>query len=526
MSKKTTLLVTVLLVGAAASAYWHISNTSLSQPRNSGAMSITDATNWNIPNLLSNKDRALYQDIFHAQKTADWAGADAAIGKLSSPLLLGHVLAERYLHPQHNTSTTELVDWLNIYNDHPQAAALYALAISKKTTLKNIVPTPNKARPLTGYGDDQGVAINFSGSPHAHTWRKALSAWQHGNVTDAARLFSSITEFKDSLPSWNISAAAYWTYRSHAALGNKPDAVRYLHIAAQEPRSFYGILARKQLKLPLDLDNSPVELSDSDILEMVGDPSIRRIIALSQCGASDLVEKELRIAFPQSDRKEKLRLLALAHKLGMASVQISMASQLGREDRPLDYARYPIPHWQPRDGFTVDPALIYALMRQESGFHAHAISRDGALGLMQIMPKTASYMHKKMGADTGNVVRPDNFSEPTLNIALGQNYIKYLLENDLVQGNLFFLLTAYNAGPGRLQEWKQTINYKNDPLLFVENIPFAETRHYVMQVMANYWIYSELAGNPNRSAQAVSNGVWPDYEEPEKTLSAIISNAG
>jgi len=97
-------------------------------------------------------------------------------------------------------------------------------------------------------------------------------------------------------------------------------------------------------------------------------------------------------------------------------------------------------------------------------------------------------------------------------MALGQDYVKHLLANDLVEGNLIFMLTAYNAGPGRLQEWKKSIEYKNDPLLFIESIPYPETRNYVMQVMTNYWIYSELTGSTTKSAKAILSGSWPSYQ--------------
>jgi soluble lytic murein transglycosylase-like protein len=105
-----------------------------------------------------------------------------------------------------------------------------------------------------------------------------------------------------------------------------------------------------------------------------------------------------------------------------------------------------------------------------------------------------------------------NVTEPVANMTLGQNYLHHLMDSKLVEGNLFYLLAAYNAGPGRLQEWKRNIDYNNDPLLFVESIPYAQTRNYVMQVMANYWIYSELTGKANYSVHALLHGHWPWYE--------------
>ena len=158
----------------------------------------------------------------------------------------------------------------------------------------------------------------------------------------------------------------------------------------------------------------------------------------------------------------------------------------------MDALKYPVPDWKPKEGFSIDPHLIYALIRHESGFHSSAVSSSGALGLMQLMPKTAGMM---LGSEKKYDHNISIVSEPILNITLGEKYIEHLLNNKLVEGNLFYMLTAYNAGISRLKEWKNTIDSKDDYLLFLESIPYPETRYYVMQVMNNYWIYSELDGD-------------------------------
>lgn len=464
-----------------------------------------------LPNILSRKDIALYQAIFKAQKASDLKAADEAISQLDNKLLLGHVLAERYLNRRYHAATEELAQWLNQYNDHPEAPEIYAYAIAKSPALKQDVPLVRRQAPLDMYGDDKGMDTSADTGPYSNLWHAGLSAWKTGQKSEAARLFSEMALHRNELSPWMASASAYWAYRSYNALGKKGEAALYLHLASNHPRSFYGILARKQLNLPLDLDISPVELTDNDVLEMVGDQTIRRVVALAQTGMTELAEKELRLVFPQADDNEKQRLLALAHELGLASIQISMAKSLGSNGHELDFARFPIPSWQPEGGFTVDPLLIFALMRQESGFHPSAISPGGALGLMQLMPQTASLMQKQMSLDLSLPPARGNVSEPVVNLTLGQNYVQRLLDNNLVDNNLVYLLAAYNAGPGRLQEWKASNIGHDDPLLFVESIPFGQTRHYVMQVMTNYWIYSELAGSENHSVYAFLKGKFPSY---------------
>ncbi len=458
-----------------------------------------------LPEILSGSDKKYYKAIFAAQKEGDWETADSEMGKLSNPLLLGYVLADRYLHDDYITSPQELSDWLAIYADHPQASRILALAKRKGASVKNANEI-SKSRTLSGYGDDNGLAASFQKSPYFTTWNKGISAWRKGDKTTAAELFSDLLN-KKNLPRWKVAAAAYWCHRSYAAIGNNEKADKCLHIAAKEPRSFYGVIARKQLGQSLELDDNAPALTQDDIDTLAEQNAVQRIIALVQVQQRELADKELRAAFPQASQAERMLLLSLAHELHLASAQIPMAKHLANNERRLDFARYPIPQWQPENGFTVDRALLYALVRQESGFRSSAKSRSGAAGLMQIMPKTASYMKKRMvGYDES---LPNN--DPRFNLALGQTYVQYLLENPLVEDNMLYMLTAYNAGPGRLMQWKKTIDYHNDPLLFVESIPFAETRNYVMQVMTNYWIYSELAGNGTASTLAMISGEWPDY---------------
>ncbi len=460
-----------------------------------------------FPSILSTRDSNLYRAIFAAQKKGDWAAADASISKLSDRMLLGHVLAERYLHRRYSSTPEALAAWLREFPDHPQAYDIYELALQKAPALRGDLPTIRKQSTIQGYGDEGMTSMRFEAA-QALTWQKAISAWRAGEKAEAARLFSILADNRAGLTAWQASASSFWAARAHAASGNKALADKYMQAAAENPRSFYGILASRKINRPLQLDRQPLSLSESDWLEMVGEPAIRRIIALGQIGNHELAEQELRTEFPRAEAKEKWQLLALAHQLQLASVQISMARQLGNETRSLDLARYPVPYWKPQDGFRVEPALIYAMARQESGFRAEAVSPYGAMGVMQLMPKTASMMQKDLGSDiTGNV------SEPSLNMMLGQNYIQHLLENALVEGNIVYMLAAYNAGPGRLQEWKNTIA-QDDPLLFIESIPFAETRAYVMQVMTNYWVYSALSGTMDRSSLALASSAWPHYGRP------------
>lgn len=470
------------------------------------------------PTILSSEDTERYQAAFAAQKEGDWKQADKALRGVGNTLLVGHMLAERYLDSRYRSTSTELARWLEHYADHPQAYTIYALALAKSPSLKRSLPELRKPATLSGYGGGH-VSARFANENHGAAWRRAIQAWKAGKKDEAAKQFVHLADVLAKTP--HATAAIYWAHRALAATGKHTEARVYLERAANGPHNFYSLLARRQLHLPLLADAEPAALGDGEWLKLTHTPATRRAIALAQVGAAELAENELRVMFPQADEEGKLQLLTLAHVLKLAPVQMVMATRLNKNARALDFALYPIPHWQPQDGFKIDPALVYALMRQESGFKPTAVSPNGAQGLMQLMPQTASMMQRLSG------LPKDSAHDPEHNLELGQNYVRHLLDNGLVDGNLIYMLVAYNAGAGRLQEWKKTFD-QEDPLLFVESIPFAETRGYVMQVMANYWVYSELTGETNRSLAALVRGGWPNYETtvPMAYRVASIGQAG
>ena len=138
---------------------------------------------------------------------------------------------------------------------------------------------------------------------------------------------------------------------------------------------------------------------------------------------------------------------------------VNKLSEYGIE-LPIKYF-YPIPSWQPNGGYKIDSALMYAFMHQESKYNPSAISHRGAIGLMQIMPKTAKFISKN------KEVRRNNSSilkNPEINIEVGQEYIEYLMDHKNINRNLIYLAAAYNGGPGNLKKWLENTNYQNDPL--------------------------------------------------------------
>jgi soluble lytic murein transglycosylase-like protein len=181
------------------------------------------------------------------------------------------------------------------------------------------------------------------------------------------------------------------------------------------------------------------------------------------------------------------------------------------DERQIDSALYPVPAWRPAGGYHIDKALVFALMRQESEFQTTASSSAGALGLMQLMPSTASFVARDAELKGNGKLR---LFDPELNIALGQKYVAHLLEHETVQGNLLNMLAAYNGGPGNLAKWQRVTDHGDDPLLFIESIPVRETRVFVQKVLANYWVYSARFGRTAPSLEAIAAGEWPSYTPP------------
>jgi hypothetical protein len=135
----------------------------------------------------------------------------------------------------------------------------------------------------------------------------------------------------------------------------------------------------------------------------------------------------------------------------------------------------------------------------------------GARGIMQFMPKTADLVGGK-GAD-------QQLYDPSYSLSLGQRYIAQLL-NEL-NGNLLEIGGAYNAGPQAVTRWLTTKAGKDDPLLFVESMPVAETRYYVKHLMEYHWMYRRRLGQDAKSLDEIAQGDWPIYRPATPAAPAL-----
>jgi soluble lytic murein transglycosylase-like protein len=364
-------------------------------------------------------------------------------------------------------------------------------------------------------GDDREAlamaerAVDRSGTRvPAALWTAGLAAWRLGAFETAADHFSSLAR-SGTVDEDFAAGGAYWAARAYGVLREPMLINEMLRLAAAKPRSIYGLLALRSLFDKPDLSWDPAPLTPAGVDSVMAAPAVRRAIALAQVGQHDLAEDELRKFYPKREDETGASLLAVAEKLSLPSLEIRLGSQLAYEGgRHSARSLYPVPDWTPRDNLGVDRALVFALVRQESVFDAEAKSRAGARGLMQLMPRTATFID---GENRYRGSGADELFAPELNLKLGLKYVRHLLDLPTIDGNLVFMMAAYNAGPGRLGEWVDRIDLKQDPLLFIESIPARETRRYIRRVLSNLWLYRLRLGQPVSSLEQIAAGRWPTY---------------
>ena len=348
-------------------------------------------------------------------------------------------------------------------------------------------------------------------------WIAGLAAWELGQY-EKARTHFEVAAQSRGLDGRDRAAAAYWVARANLATRH-PQAVNpWLEQAAAESHSLYGVLAARQLGQSVAFEWETPAISTSDMQAMLKLPSIRRAIALAQVGNDYAADREMRALYDSAGLRIAEPLLAVAAEFRMAAAELRIGRDLlTRTGMSYTGSLYPVPQW---NGFAVDPALVLALVRQESAFNTRAKSVDGAQGLMQLMPGTAGFIANDRSLRTANRAK---LFEPDLNLALGQRYVTYLLESGDVRGNLMLAVAAYNGGPGNLSKWLKAMGPLTDPLLFIEKIPVTETREFTERVLANYWIYRARLGQDSPSLNELAAGYWPIYEPMESVRTSATN---
>ena len=348
--------------------------------------------------------------------------------------------------------------------------------------------------------------------PALGAWTAGLAAFRSGQYDTAAKAFDSVAT---KLPSSDsAAAAAYWASRAHLAAGHFELVADRLEAAAKQPNGFYGLLARRALGLAPVQSWAEPDFITADWNHLKTIAGAKRAAALIEIGQIGLGDRELRYLAQTTPDSEYPALLRLAARLGLPATQYQLAVRPPAGiDAPLS-ARYPAPDWVPARGWRVDRGLVFAHALQESSFITTATSRTGAKGIMQLMPATGRQVAEEIRTSAlanGAAAVIGEMSDPAFNIEVGQTYLEALRDMSYTQGLLPKVVAAYNAGPGSVQRWNSSLDDRGDPLLFIESIPFKETRHYVEVVLRNYWMYQLRDGVKPASMDALAAGLWPKF---------------
>ena len=338
-------------------------------------------------------------------------------------------------------------------------------------------------------------------------WVSGLASWR---LNDCNAASASFREVGSRAVQRELGAGGYfWAARAEQAC-RRPQAVEgLLKAAATSPESFYGLLARETLgtdkRLPRDAHNGISRVEDV--------PNVRRAEALVSIGQHWLAESMLKHQAQIGRPSEHHGLIEVAKRLDLASAQYWLAHN-GQNGAVVDAVdRYPTPRWGPRNGWRIDPALALAHMRQESNFRADVVSPAGAVGLMQVLPTTATQMARRNGYDAGSLF------DPTANIEYGQSFIETMRGSGATQGQLPKVIAAYNAGPTPVARWGYMA--PSDPLLWIESIPYWETRYYVPSVFRNLWVYQGLANAETPTLTALAQHRWPAFPTSRTNLAQV-----
>ena len=337
-------------------------------------------------------------------------------------------------------------------------------------------------------------------------WTAGLAAWRMGDCANASEFFrrSAAGAANPEL----TAAAHYWASRAAVRCRQPEQAAEQLRGAARFPETLYGMLAHEQLGRDLPATHATPDLTAADWQAIANEPAVRQAVMLAELGRRDAADEALRWQVRRGDPGDFAALSRLARALGLTGAQNFMAYNAPSGTGSHPSLRYPVTFRQPVGGWRVDPALAFAHALQESNFRESVVSPAGAIGLMQIMPITrrefAGSLNMSSGAD---------LTDPAINLACGQRTLQSLSQSGYTQGRLPKIMAAYNAGPSPVARWESEIRDQDDPLLYMESIPYWETRGYVAIVMRNYWMYLRQADAAAPSRTDLAENDWPLFPQ-------------
>ena len=427
--------------------------------------------------------------------------------RTAAPLLQWARLIERpqwsvdelMAHPEREVEPAALLaGWTRLARSDPEGAAARYSALVDVRNLDERAASPYALVTALGlaWSRTPGALEFFSRvdavdfDDVAHEWHARAALW----AGDWGRATQAIEAMPESLRSQN--RWRYWAARAREAVGDS-DVARAGYAAVVPTDNWYAVLSAARTGQRFTPTLQEIRLDQHAIDELAREPGLVRARELLLCDLPSEAATEWRIAYELLAREERIQAIGLADRWGWHHQSIAAAAQQTLfNDYPLLYPRPYDKEVRAAARLTDLPGeLIYAVMRQESLYRADADSSAGALGLMQLLPATARRAARRWGLK--EPARADLF-QPSINVAVGAAELKSLL--DRFDGQPLLATAAYNAGPGAVERWLPATAMDND--VWVENIPFNETRAYVQRVAWHTLVFEWLDNRKARNVEA------------------------
>ncbi|MCQ4324097.1 lytic murein transglycosylase [Stutzerimonas stutzeri] len=290
----------------------------------------------------------------------------------------------------------------------------------------------------------------------------------------------------------NSNRWRYWQARSLQLAKPQNKQAEQLYQPVAQERDFYGFLSADRIQAPYRLNHQPLALEPKVVQKVRNTAGIRRALEFHERGQIVDGRREWYHVSRLFSRDELVAQARLAYDREWYFPAIRSISQAQYWD-DLDI-RFPMAHRsamvQAARARDIHPSWAFAVTRQESAFMADARSHVGATGLMQLMPATARDTAKRFGIPLAS---PQQILNPNTNIQLGTAYLSQIYGQ--FNGNRVLASAAYNAGPGRVRQWLRNAEHLSFDV-WVENIPFDETRQYVQNVLTYSVIYGQKLNTP------------------------------
>jgi soluble lytic murein transglycosylase len=486
------------------------------------------------PASLSPTDVDIYRLAFKLARSGQGSAAAQQAANATNPILSPHITAEALIAGNAAIRNPAAVaQWLETSADYPQAARLYAATAKNNPALKKPAELGNRwgqwrwpRSPRAATQSEKNIAqitwahysigqlaqartraetLSASPTPQAGfaLFVGGLAAWRLNDFESAHSLFEAASE-KPGQTLDMQAATNFWAARSAQQLENAESAIAHLQKAADTQDTFYGLLATRVLGLTPKFNWQSQKFSQSDWQKISNQPTVQRIIALTQVGEFALADEELRNWWGRSPETHWAQLMRLGDALDLHSGKLSLARRSPPQQLAPMALHYPLPEWWSPAGAAVPKALVFAFMRQESAFRRDTVSRSNARGPMQFLPSTA----REVGQNPTLTDSDPRLDDPTYAIQIGKTYVKQLANSSITGGNLLKIVASYNGGPGNVRSWVGSLP-ESDPLLYIESIPLTETRDYVETVMKNFWMYQLQMNDPTPSLESIAAGVMP-----------------